>query len=111
MNQSRSRGPRKGPRRNNTSSRRRTGRRTFSSHRGPRRSARKQPTFDPTQFINKNPVEVKEEVYVPKHRFADFAIDGRLKETLAANGLTWKRGEILLSSPSPAAQINVTFGP
>jgi ATP-dependent RNA helicase RhlE len=41
------------------------------------------PTFDPTKFINTNPVEVKEEKYVPKHSFADFAIDGRLKKTLS----------------------------
>ena len=45
------------------------------------------PTFDPTQFINKNPVEVKEEVYTPKHQFNDFAIDGRLKKTISAMGL------------------------
>ena len=50
------------------------------------------PTFDPTQFINKNPIEVKEEVYVPKHTFNDFAIDGRLKKTLSF---------LKLTSPSP----------
>lgn len=49
-------------------------------------------TFDPTQFINKNPIAVKEEVYVPKHAFADFAIDGRLKQTLA---------KLNLHTPSP----------
>ncbi|MEX0917752.1 MAG: DEAD/DEAH box helicase [Candidatus Paceibacterota bacterium] len=47
-----------------------------------------QPTFDPTQFINRNPVEVSEEVYVPTHTFADFKIDGRLKKTLAEIGHT-----------------------
>jgi superfamily II DNA/RNA helicase len=45
------------------------------------------PSFDPTQFINKNPVEVKEEVYVPKHAFNDFDIDGRMKQTLTQMGL------------------------
>ncbi len=49
---------------------------------------RKQPTFDPSQFINKNPVTVSEEVYVPKHAFEDFKIDGRLKETLSNMGFT-----------------------
>ncbi len=45
-------------------------------------------TFDPTQFINKNPVAVVEEVYTPKHRFADFAIDERMVATIAALGIT-----------------------
>lgn len=64
-----------------------------SSH-GNRRTSRGRvmPTFDPTQFINKNPVPVKEEVYEPKHRFADFAIDGRLKKAVNNMGIT---------SPSP----------
>jgi len=44
-------------------------------------------TFDPSQFINTNPVAVTEEVYVPQHAFADFAIDGRLKKTLTGMGL------------------------
>jgi superfamily II DNA/RNA helicase len=87
MNQTRSRRPRTGRRNTNTSSRHQSGRRSFSSNRGPRRQARKQPTFDPTQFINKNPVEIKEEVYVPKHAFADFKIDGRIKEVLKVNGI------------------------
>lgn len=51
------------------------------------RGKRAMPTFDPTQFINKNPIEIKEAAYVPKHAFADFAIDGRLKKTLSMMGL------------------------
>lgn len=51
------------------------------------RGGRVMPTFDPTQFINKNPVETKEVVYVPKHQFKDFEIDGRLKTTIAAMGI------------------------
>ena len=43
-----------------------------------RRSPRKMPTFDPSQFINKNPVEMKQEVYQPKHTFGDFGIDERI---------------------------------
>lgn len=56
------------------------------------RSGRKLPTFDPTQFINKNPVEFKEEVFVPKHAFSDFKIDDRIKSALELNNI---------STPSP----------
>lgn len=55
--------------------------------RGRGRGGRVMPTFDPTQFINKNPVEVKEEVYKPTHKFSDFAIDGRLVKTIANMGI------------------------
>lgn len=48
---------------------------------------RAMPTFDPTQFINKNPVSVEQDTYVPKHKFSDFDIDGRLKKALAAAGI------------------------
>lgn len=44
-------------------------------------------TFDPSQFINKNPVQLKEEVYVPKHTFADFGFDEKLTETLTRMGI------------------------
>lgn len=54
---------------------------------GQRGSKRNLPTFDPTQFINKNPIEVKEEVYIPKHQFRDFQIDEKLKKTLSSIGL------------------------
>src|SRR6056297_514161 len=76
------------PRRNFSSGgdRRNSGNRPRSG--GGRRAPRKMPSFDPTQFINKNPVEVAEEVYVPKHTFADFGLDGRLVKTLAAHNLT-----------------------
>ena len=45
------------------------------------------PTFDPTQFINKNPVQIQEAAYVPKHQFSDFPIDQRLKNTIASMGI------------------------
>lgn len=94
-----SRRPRSGrPQRNNFSNnrpKRRSGgsssRRSFSGGHGRSsgraRNKRAMPTFDPTQFINKNPIEVKDEVYVPKHQFADFAIDNRLKNTLKEMGI------------------------
>ncbi len=56
------------------------------------RGGRVMPTFDPSQFINKNPVQVEQEVYVPKHTFADFDIDRRLVKTIADMGI---------KSPSP----------
>ncbi len=48
---------------------------------------RKQPTFNPSQFINKNPVEVAEEVYVPKHQFTDFGLHGRLADSVKQQGI------------------------
>lgn len=82
-----SRRPRGGRRPNNASRGRgdssRRGPRSFDRSRGggrgnsrsrSRGGARKQPSFDPSQFINKNPVEVKEVVYEPKHKFVDFGL-------------------------------------
>ncbi|MCA9358242.1 DEAD/DEAH box helicase [Candidatus Kaiserbacteria bacterium] len=64
----------------------------FSDRRGGSRGrsggGRKQPTFDPSQFINTNPVEMKEEVYVPKHTFADFGLNKKIVDSLTALGLT-----------------------
>ncbi len=59
---------------------------------GSRGGARKQPTFDPSQFINKNPVQVQEEAYVPKHGFADFGLHADIVATVLKQGIT---------SPSP----------
>jgi len=50
--------------------------------------ARKMPTFDPSQFINKNPVEVKEEIFTPEHTFADFGFHPDIVKNLTAMGLT-----------------------
>lgn len=59
---------------------------TFSS--GSRaRGGRKMPTFNPSQFINTNPVELVVEAYQPKHRFGDFALDKKLVHTLSTIGL------------------------
>ncbi len=52
-----------------------------------RGGARKMPTFDPSQFINKNPVEVTEEVYTPKHKFSTFGLNGKLVKTIREMGI------------------------
>jgi superfamily II DNA/RNA helicase len=54
--------------------------RGWSQHKRNRnsRGGRKTPTFDPSKFINTNPVETTEEKYVSKHTFSDFALDERL---------------------------------
>ena len=55
---------------------------------GKRGGGRKMPTFDPSQFINKNPTEYKEEVYTTKHTFKDFGLDNRLVNTIHKMGIT-----------------------
>ena len=52
-----------------------------------RGGGRKMPTFDPSQFINKNPVDVKEEAYKPKHKFSTFGLNGRLVRAITAMGI------------------------
>jgi len=51
------------------------------------RNKRVQPTFDPSQFINTNPVEVKEEIYTPKHTFGQFGLDARVTNVLSKHGI------------------------
>jgi superfamily II DNA/RNA helicase len=45
------------------------------------------PTFNPSQFINKNPSEIAGEVYKPKHTFGDFGFDEKMVQTLINLGL------------------------
>lgn len=45
------------------------------------------PSFDPSKFINTNPVATVVEEYVPKHKFGDFGLDGKLVHTLNNAGL------------------------
>jgi superfamily II DNA/RNA helicase len=62
---------------------------------GQRRSGgggRKQPTFDPSQFINKNPVQAAEEIYIPNNKFTDFGFHPNISKTVASLGI---------DSPSP----------
>lgn len=60
--------------------------------RGGNGGGRKMPTFNPSQFINKNPVEVVEEVYTPTHMFKDFGLDHKLVRTIS---------EMNIATPSP----------
>jgi superfamily II DNA/RNA helicase len=48
---------------------------------------RKQPTFDPSQFINKNPVEIQEEAYEPKYTFSEFGFHKDIAATIAKLGI------------------------
>jgi ATP-dependent RNA helicase RhlE len=66
------------------------GGRSFGGNRGGGggRGGRKMPTFDPSQFINKNPVTVEEEVYTPKHTFTQFGLDKKLVGAVLEQGLT-----------------------
>ncbi len=60
----------------------------FRSQRGGfQRGKRKMPTFDPTQFINTNPVGEKETTYTPKHSFETFGLHKGLVENLKKMGL------------------------
>ena len=52
--------------------------------RGGNRNKRKIPTFDPSQFINTNPVDVIEEVFIPKNSFDTLDIDRRITQRLTA---------------------------
>ncbi len=45
------------------------------------------PTFDPSRFINTNPVDAVKEVYTPKHSFGTFGLDARLTRAIASMGL------------------------
>jgi len=49
-----------------------------------RRGGRKMPTFDPSQFINTNPVDVVQSVYTPKNSFKTFGLNARLVETITS---------------------------
>ncbi|MFT5036557.1 MAG: ATP-dependent RNA helicase RhlE [Candidatus Azotimanducaceae bacterium] len=48
---------------------------------------RKMPTFDPSQFINTNPVETTPEVYTATHKFSTFGLTGKLVHSITSMGL------------------------
>ena len=84
-NYSGSRGPA-----NNSFNRKRPGR-SFShrqrNSRGRSGGGRKQPTFNPSQFINKNPVEVEEVEYVAKNTFNDFGFHPKIVKAVTSQGI------------------------
>jgi len=51
------------------------------------RSGRKMPTFNPLQFINKNPVEASPETYTPKNTFFTFGLSTPLVNNIERMGL------------------------
>lgn len=59
-----------------------------SASRGGRGNNRKQPTFNPSQFINKNPIEIKTETFTPTHTFADFGLHKDIVATVIKQGIT-----------------------
>lgn len=64
------------------------GRRSFTGSRPAKRGGRTQPSFNPSQFINKNPVEITEEIHTPKHGFSDFTLHPKLVATVHNIGIT-----------------------
>ncbi len=75
-------------RKNNASQNNRRRYSSSSSRTRTRTSKRRQmPSFDPTQFINRNPVEVAEEVYVPKSQFSALPLTATLKKAIKTMGL------------------------
>ena len=55
---------------------------------GRRGGGRVMPTFDPSQFINTNPVEAAEVEYKPVHTFTSFNLDRRVVANILQNKLT-----------------------
>lgn len=56
-------------------------------NRGRRWGGRSMPTFDPSQFINKNPIDLKEEVYEPENTFSTFGLEEQLIDTISSMGI------------------------
>ena len=59
----------------------------FNQGRPTGRGGRKMPSFDPSRFINTNPVDTEEEVYTPKNDFGTFGLSTRLVETVHNLGI------------------------
>jgi len=54
---------------------------------GGRGASRKLPTFDPSRFINTNPIDSVAESYEPKHRFSTFGLSDKLVRTITSLGM------------------------
>lgn len=68
----------------------RNGKRPFSKRSRPskRGGGRKMPTFNPSQFINKNPVKLSTDEYNPKHTFGTIGLSASIVDALAQDGIT-----------------------
>ncbi len=55
---------------------------------GSRRSPRVMPTFNPSQYINKNPVQAPESAYEATHTFSDFGLDQRIVNIIHEMGIS-----------------------
>jgi ATP-dependent RNA helicase RhlE len=66
------------------------GRRSGSFQRGgrPNRGKRKVPTFDPSKFINTNPIEIAMAPFVPVNSFNSFNLDPKIVDIISAVGLS-----------------------
>ena len=56
--------------------------------RSQRGGGRKMPSFNPAQFINTNPTDVKEEAYTPQNTFNTFGLNDALVKTIHDMGIT-----------------------
>lgn len=101
MNKSKNRHSRSKHRRTYSSSKPKSGGRTYKGSkpqrgkfsrgrpqgRRGRGGGRKMPSFDPSRFINTNPISAKEEVYTPKNTFNTFGFNESLVRNITAIGL------------------------
>lgn len=78
----------RGPARRSGGGQRRTDVRRGGNSGRRRGGGRKMPTFDPSQFINKNPAALNVEVYEPKHTFTTFGLDAQLVKVITGSGIT-----------------------
>ena len=66
---------------------RRQGRPSFGHSRPGGRQGRKQPTFDPSEFINRNPRDTAPEEYTAQHTFGTFGLSDHLVARLASSNM------------------------
>lgn len=59
---------------------------TRNSQRGGR-GGRRMTTFNPSQFINSNPVDIKEEIYTPKNTFGTFGLNSKIESVVEKMGI------------------------
>lgn len=55
---------------------------------GDRGGRQKMSAFNPSKFINTNPIDTIKDAYVPKNTFATFGLDKRILESLSSLGIT-----------------------